>query len=954
MNTLKSILLSCLFSLTASVVGAQIHIGHSGLAHGIPDFCATDGTALNILAGQTRTLSGPLTISCLGIHGSVTLAADLMLTVETIIVYDDGSLTVADGARAIWRDTPLDLVTDPEQFSHGLIGLGKIRMNGAAVTPFVRLSSDVPQFTSTLVLQVPADWKIGQRLEVPDTRQLAPTDLVPGSFFTTISARQVDQGEVCTIAAILPMGVTCAQPMQYAHPGAHSPAMNGQPAIDLYPHVANITRGIVFRSENPNGVRGHALFSQRADVQIRGAAFVDMGRTTGKKLNDTTFDAAGAVTHVGTNQRARYPLHFHHVFGVLNSPDPYQFQVIDSVIEHGNKWGLSVHNTSWGLVQDNVCVDVSGSCYLTEDGDETNNVFDHNFGASVENRQFDLPMNTYDPENNRGSVFWFRGVNQRVTRNVAYAARSGFAWYTGNDENPPLFTVAQQRIPKFRGADTTLDANVTYDVTTQSVRLPMLPIEDNEAAGMSAFGLEFWWTEGAIDGLRPTYTAVHPPNSTVKRSTVWHVGGVDSTNTFQGAGISIHYTDLEFDGIVAVNENGFGLALVGVNDGGGIGLGHGFSRVQHADVRGFKAAWQHGGQIGLPVYWGFADSFFQTTNGFVYTNVGESGGGDASADGFGHDVILTTNLEWRNVRFASTLGNPLKTIQPVFIKDTARAYEGSRRIRVNVTDYQGVPGDNFRVYFTGQAPDAPAPLFLLKSVVLTHDLGCPEILTNQQCWDKYHMATTLQVAPANATTKPEISGLIGPSVIDQPDPVVAVPPPPGQLPVVPFSCPECVTAVTFDGVNWTLGPETTPPGNDRVVMRGAGPHADSKAIAYLLFGGKLYVYNKSVARWFEWLPKAVAFSSVPDPRPASPAPVDCQLTAWLDIFGPWVPINPGLEQRTHHRHRDVITQASGGGLACGPTDEDLAQETRTVALPPPLPACQVYPLTPKISLTVCQ
>lgn len=1020
---IKQVFLALAICLVMAVsASAQLHNHTSGLPHGVPDFCAHDPNSIMVPVGATQVFSGVQTSSCIGIHGTAIFDSTFNQKASTILVYSDGFLTIQNGAIVTFRDTPLDTVFDPEQFSNGLLGFGKVRINGNSITPFVRLSSDVPQSTTTLILQVPADWKVGHRLEVPDTRQLTGSDMVPGSFASTISRPIVDQSEVCTISEILPMGVTCAQPMKYVHLGAHSPAIATEnfiaPPIDLFPHVANLTRGITFQSENPNGVRGHVFFSQRADVQIKGAAFVGLGRTTGAHIDDTTFDESGLVTHIGTNEKGRYTLHFHHVFGILNSPDPYQLQITDSVMESGEKWGISIHNTSWGLIQDNVCVGMSGGCYVTEDGNETNNVFNHNFGASVVNNKFDLKMNTYDPEGNRQTIFWFRGINQRVTNNVAYASRSGFAWYTGNDENPPLWTAQQQRVPRFRGADTTIDANVTYDVSTQSVRLPMLAIENNEAAGMNAFCMEFWWTQGAVKGLKPSYLATgRPPNTSVKNSTCWHFGGVDTTGTFQGAGISIHYTDMTFDGIKIVNESGKGLALVGVNDGGGIGLGFGSSEYNNADVRGVDTIWQHGGQIALPVYWGFKNSFFQSIKGVSYYNAGESGAGLPDFDAFGH-MLLTSVIEFDNVKFASMPGFPLKSIQPVFIRDTARGYEGTRRIRVNVRAYQGVVGDDFRVYMTGQAPNEPAPLFfpVAPGTGQTRDLGCPEVLTNAECWAKFHMATLMQLAPVNTTTRPEISGLIGPPVVDPPDANPAPPPPVGQPPVVPFSCPECVTSVTFESVMWTLGPETTPPGNDRVVMRNGVPHADSKAIAYLVFSGKLYVYNKSVGFWFEWVPKALAFRSVTDPRliappvncvfvwsdwsnwipvvPATnpptesrtrfpsvtvlpsnggmacpapqvetrdifipPVPVDCVVSDFVPT-SPWIPVVPATVPPTEYREltRTVLMSAANGGLAC-PNLTSI--ETRNIIIPPPPPICQEYTLqqfTDKIStiLRVCQ
>lgn len=875
--------------LVAAPVSAQLHTGHSGLAHGIPDLCAADAGALMVPAGQVRTLAGPMTVSCLGIHGAVTFAGDLDLQVSTILEYDDGSLTVQDGAKVTFRDTPINTILDPEQYSNGLIGLGKIRMNGRVVTPFVKVTADIQRAATVIALVTPADWRIGDRLFVPDTHQPLASDLLPGFPASNVSARLVDQGEPCVIAARTPTSVTCTAALRFAHLGAHSPAMNGQAAIHLYPDVANLTRGIVFRSANPTGVRGHSLFSQRADVQIAGAAFVDMGRTRGVRVDDTTFNVDG-VSHLGTNQRARYPVHFHHLFGPVTTPNPYQFTLTDSVIEHGLKWGMSVHNSGWGLIKDNVCVEAAGACYVTEDGDEVENTFDHNFGASVENRAGEAefrPLFTYDVDavgasGLRGTTFWFKAMNQRVTNNVAYGSRACFAWYTGNseDEISPQVATHLQRIPKFKGADTTIDANVTIE---QNFLRPMLPIDGNECVSASHFGFEFWWTQGSIEGTKPGYPFKNLP---VKNSTIWNVLAKDSSGGFPGAAISVHYANVAFDGVTALSTGG--LFAVAVNDAGGMGAGPGASELAHVDARGFEYAWQHGGQLGLPKLWRFRDSFYQTTHGFLVGNFGELSTMEPFVDAFGNPIYLAT-LEWRNVKFAGTTA-----LQAEFRADTKNGLEGRRRIHLNVRDHNGKVGDDFRVYFSGQAAAAPAPLFRPKDPdAIPFDLGCPGVgLTNTQCWAQFHIATLMEVAPVATTTRADIVGLIGPLPADEPEPP---PLPPGQPPPVPpFLCLQCVTAIrTPNGDAWTLGVAVPAAGGFALVRNGAA--TDGASVGYILAtDGFLFAPNATGA-WYRWEGDHWNGPGFPTPTPATnvPPPPEVFACAYVTPDGTPMPLRLG-------------------------------------------------------------
>src|SRR5207249_331900 len=77
-------------------------------------------------------------------------------------------------AQIVIRDVPLDTTTDPQQFGHGLIALGKVTMYGAAQSQgFVRLAAEPKMGDTTLTLAQPVSgWKVGDRLVLPDTRHL--------------------------------------------------------------------------------------------------------------------------------------------------------------------------------------------------------------------------------------------------------------------------------------------------------------------------------------------------------------------------------------------------------------------------------------------------------------------------------------------------------------------------------------------------------------------------------------------------------------------------------------------------------------------------------------------------------------------------------------------------------------------------------------------------------------
>ena len=75
----------------------------------------------------------------------------------------------------------------------------------------------------------------------------------------------------------------------------------------------------------------------------------------------------------------------HHMMGPQTTPaNGYQFTLIGNAIDGGSvphdlKWGFTIHNCHYGLIQDNVGYNYGGTIFMFEDGSESYNVVDHNF-----------------------------------------------------------------------------------------------------------------------------------------------------------------------------------------------------------------------------------------------------------------------------------------------------------------------------------------------------------------------------------------------------------------------------------------------------------------------------------------------------------------------------------------------------------------------------------------------
>ena len=159
------------------------------------------------------------------------------------------------------------------------------------------------------------------------------------------------------------------------------------------------------------------IFTSRADVDMRYVAVREMGRTVMGPLDNTVFDQAGNMVKLGENQIGRYAIHFHHDFGPVATPaNGYQFTLIGNVVDAAPKWGITIHNSHYGLVKDNVVYNAQGAGIVTEDGNESFNVFDHNFALRVKGSGEFAPRSGYGGPGpipaGKGTAFWFRGPEQ--------------------------------------------------------------------------------------------------------------------------------------------------------------------------------------------------------------------------------------------------------------------------------------------------------------------------------------------------------------------------------------------------------------------------------------------------------------------------------------------------------------------------------------------------------------
>jgi hypothetical protein len=702
--------IALVMALVTSFVNAQDIHDHtpaiSGVPQGIPYFCAsptvvsiadglwsnsktwstgkTPGTndKVRITAGHNVILDivNDASLDCIEVDGALRFAANAntRLKVANLTVMDEGTLEVGTAdkpvasnvtAEIIISDQRIDSAIDPAQIGTGIAGLGTITMHGSVKAPtFVRLAREPAFGDAMLTFEEPVSgWTAGDRIVIPDTRQLRSNER-GGSY--------EPQDEQLQIKSISGNQVTLTAPVRYAHKGARSAAGK----LEFLPHAGNISRNVVIRSENPEGTRGHMIFMSRANVDLRYVEVRDMGRTRMGVLDNSEFDANGRMIRFGTNQIGRYAIHFHHDFGPKQTPvNGYQFTIVGNSVVGAPKWGVTVHNSHYGLVRDNVVYNTRGAGIVTEDGTESFNVFDHNFALRAEGSGDFAPRSGYggpgpDP-GGEGAGFWFRGPNNYVRNNVAANADAfGFGIAAGS-----LDIV---RIPAFKGADTSRE---TETVALDTTDAPVLEFNNNEAYGAMQAGVAWGWN-GTISNLRAWHTSRH---------------GVTATPTDQ---LILDRITVRGDASILARQ---------VESPAGIWLSNYILKtvvVRNADVQGMRTG------ISSPFYQGFRDAepgrgdgsvsveggFFQNYIGIVIATVysvsAEAGAAVKRA------TIRDSMFELLNVP-----ADPLNPPSAISMNYRMAPGDPEPRDPIAVYNFNNKPGDNFRVYYSFEAPEKVAP-----------------------------------------------------------------------------------------------------------------------------------------------------------------------------------------------------------------------------------------------------
>jgi uncharacterized protein YjbI with pentapeptide repeats len=616
--------------------------------------------------------------------------------------------TITD--QIVIADQSIDQTMDPSSYGIGLIDFGTLNLEGAAKTSEVTVTTEPHAGDTTIEFASPVSgWLPGDRLIFPDTRQL--NDSQWGSGFSP-------QWESATVASVASDGlsVTLTAPLQFDHLGAR----DASGTLRELPQVMDMTRNVTISSANPNGTRGHVMITDHANADIRYVGFTNLGRTTNDPLDNTTFNSDGSVAHYGANQIGRYPLHIHHLAGPATPTlSGYNFTLVGNAIDNDDstsnaKWGVVVHGSNNGLIQDNNVYNVAGAGIVTEDGTETGNVFDGNMVVRVAGLggRPDYYTNANGGYGREGSGFWFAGVGNTMTNNIV----SDVIGPTGEGNGFMLFCLS--------------DANTT----------PILEFSDNTAYGATLQGMEYW----GIGSVGNVPQDIGP--SVIQNLTEWHITRY-GIYPYPSNNVTIEgYTFLD-DPKISPTTNATGI----------FGSDYLWSNttIDHADIEGALYGIVPSVNTIGPVL--IENSYLANNVDLVFSTLWyDSGRGD---------TILPRQTFLLNDQFNSAI-NPQATIfmqygvggiQSLVTPDT-----------VLVENYNDVIGDNFQVYYNEEAANYIVPQSVSYAPAAGDMmLGSPVAgLTNAQNWDQYGIAIAGAVAPTTATTRPYINGLVSPMSIN--------------------------------------------------------------------------------------------------------------------------------------------------------------------------------------------
>lgn len=344
-------------------------------AAGIP----REGANVTIPAGKTVLLDvSPPRLASLVIDGRL-IVPDRSVRLEAGSIAIHGSLDAGSQRKRFAHH--FKIILDGASVGQGAMsasGGGRIEMWGAAALPWTRLALSAQAGDRSIRLQIPPDWKRGDRIVI-----------APSGY----DALETEQR---TIASVTGTTVTLDSPLRYGHWGAISNGVDERAEVGLLSHTITIQGE---STASHNGLGGQVLILAGGTLHASDVAFEGLGQR---------------------GQLGKYPVHFH------LSGNAHGSFIEGSSIAHSNNRCVAIHGTQGVVARNNVAFDTIGHCYFLEDGIETGNTLEGNLGLltrAADARSAILPSDVLP------ATYWITNPDNIVRNNVAAGSQGNGFWY---------------------------------------------------------------------------------------------------------------------------------------------------------------------------------------------------------------------------------------------------------------------------------------------------------------------------------------------------------------------------------------------------------------------------------------------------------------------------------------------------------------------------------------------
>ena len=497
------------------------------------------------------------------VDGELSFATDMdsRLLVDTMIVSKSGRLEIGTEDNPVQDDVNVEIVIanngdidvswDPMLLSRGVISHGEVEIHGAEKTAYTKFAAD-PMAGDTVIQldEVPDNWSVGDTIVVTGTHKT-------GWTWNGESKEHIEsQDEELVIVAIDGDKITIDRPLQYDHDA---------PREDLSGYVANMSRSITFSSEDGDATsvnhRGHVMFMHNDDVDVRYAAFDDLGRTDKSKPAFLIERLDPSTIEADTNIQGRYSFHLHRT-GTEDQDNPAI--AFGNTVSGSPGWGYVHHDSNAEFVQ-NIAFDVFGAAFVAETGNETG-LWWENMAIKSEGIGYGHAKTKSsegverDDVGRTGDGFFFAGRAVETGHNIAANTTHGYVWMTRAADLVP-YTDQLDHPDAYYGRETARGTSQT----------PIQGFHDNEAFGTQVGmivvknigwqghdvrtvmdGFTNWETS---NGVEMTYTGHY----TFKD---FDLLGTTNTSTIAGAKIGFDFSQMSFDLVVnGITVEGFQTAI---------------------------------------------------------------------------------------------------------------------------------------------------------------------------------------------------------------------------------------------------------------------------------------------------------------------------------------------------------------------------------------------------------